>query len=69
MKNQFKRRDFVKTVSAGVAGIGLMNSTFAISFKNQNKVQAGSLSALVKAVACEVSRPIIPTLCPACTLF
>ncbi|MFZ2340660.1 MAG: Gfo/Idh/MocA family oxidoreductase [Bacteroidales bacterium] len=41
MKNQFKRRDFVKTVSAGVAGIGLMNSTFAINFQNQNKVQAG----------------------------
>ncbi len=41
MKNQFKRRDFVKTLSAGVAGIGLMNSTFAINFQNQNKVQAG----------------------------
>lgn len=41
MKNQFKRRDFVKTVSAGVAGIGLMNLNFAINFQNQNKVQAG----------------------------
>ncbi len=41
MKNQFKRRDFVKTVSAGVAGLGLMNKTFAINFQNQNKVQAG----------------------------
>lgn len=41
MRNQFKRRDFVKTVSAGVAGLGLMNKTFAINFQNQNKVQSG----------------------------
>lgn len=41
MKNQFKRRDFVKTISAGVTGIGLMNLNFAINVQNQNKVQPG----------------------------
>lgn len=41
MKNQFRRRDFVKTVSAGLAGFGLMNKSFAINSQNQNKVQAG----------------------------
>ncbi len=28
MKNQIKRRDFIKTASAGVAGYGLMSNTF-----------------------------------------
>ena len=37
--NQIKRRDFIRTASAGVAGIGIMNSPFG--FVSQSKGQAG----------------------------
>lgn len=39
MKNQIKRRDFIKTASAGVAGFGLMSNTFTQDF--QKKVPEG----------------------------
>jgi len=35
MRNQIKRRDFIKMASAGVAGIGLMNIAYSRSFRKE----------------------------------